>query len=90
PERTFTIDGLGVTIDARSHPYETLSSFWIFYDPPHVRELSLRSKQRFLPYIRIPLADQNPVEIRRLLIQYLPERRHRQSLVDDLARQVRF
>lgn len=88
--RTFTLDELGVKIDNQRHSFETLSSFWVFYDPPRVKELSFRSKQRFMPYIRIPLADQDPVQVRQALVDYLPERKHREWLVDDLMRKVGF
>lgn len=88
--RTFVVDDSGLMIDAQRYPFENFSSFWIFYDPPHLKELSFRSKQRFMPYIRIPLANQDPVAIRRALIQNLPERKHRQWFLDELAERLGF
>ena len=32
----------------------------------------------------------NPVEIRRILIKYLPERKHKESAIDNLARSLKF
>jgi len=80
----------GIKIEKSLYEFENLRSFWIFYDPPEIRELSLRSKKSIMPYIKIPLGEQNPVEVRQILIKYLPEKKHRESLIDNLARQTKF
>ena len=80
----------GIKIDKTLYEFDNLKSFWIFYEPPQVKELSLRSKKTIMPYIKIPLGEQNPVEVRRLLLKYLPERKHKESLIDNLARSLRF
>jgi len=87
---TFKISGKGITIDTKIYSYDELKSFWIFYQPPQIREISLRSKKTIMPYIKIPLGEQNPVEIRKILLKYLPERRHKESLIDNLSRSLRF
>ncbi len=89
-EIKFSISGKGVQIDNQIHRFENLKSFWIFYDPPEVKELSIRSKKTFIPYIRIPLDDQNPAEIRKFLLRFLPERIHKESIIEILARKARF
>jgi len=86
----FKIDEKGVEIDDRLHEFDSLRSFWIFYNPPDEKELSLRSKKTFLPYVRIPLADENPNEIRKFLLKFLPERRHRESLIDVWMKRAGF
>lgn len=88
--RTFAISDSDLTIDAQRYPIESFSSFWIFYDPPRLKELSFRSKQRFMPYIRIPLANQDPVAVRRALIGQLPERKHRQWFFDEVVERLGF
>ena len=80
----------GVKINKTIYDFDSLKSFWIFYELPEIKEVSLRSKKKIMPYIKIPLGEQNPVEIRRILIKYLPERKHRESLIDNLARALRF
>lgn len=80
----------GVKINQTLYEFDNLKSFWIFYQPPRVKEISLRSKKIIMPYIKIPLGEQNPVEVRRILLKYLPEKRHKESLVDNLARNLRF
>jgi hypothetical protein len=80
----------GVKVNQVLYKFENLKSFWIFYDPPEIKELSLRSKKTIMPYIKIPLGEQNPVEVRKVLIKYLPERKHKESVIDNLARQFKF
>jgi len=74
----------GLKIDKTLYVFDNLRSFWIFYEPPLIKELSVRSKKMIMPYIKVPLGEQNPVEIRRLLLKYLPEKKHKESLIDNL------
>lgn len=86
----FKINEKGIEIDNKFHDFDSLQSFWLFYNPPEEKELSLRSRRTFLPYIRIPLADENPNEIRKFLLKFLPEKRHRESIIDIWMRRVGF
>lgn len=86
----FKINEKGIEIDKRLHSFDDLRSFWIFYEPPKVKELSFRSRRTFIPYIRIPLDKQNPNDIRKFLLKFLPEKRHSESLVDIWMRRVGF
>lgn len=86
----FSISGKGIQVDNQIFPFENLKSFWIFYNPPEIKELSVRSKKMFIPYIKLPLGDQNPAEIRKLLLRFIPERKHQESMVDTWARRLRF
>lgn len=87
---TISVTGQGIEIDDRLFPYETLHSFWIFYRPGERRELILKSSRGLAHTIKIPLADANPVEIREYLLQYLPERAEEESMLDILARILKF
>lgn len=89
-EIRLAITSKGIKIDKTLYSFDNLKSFWIFYEPPEVKELSLRSKKTIMPYIKISLAEQNPAEVRKFLIKYLPERKHKESLIDNLARQLKF
>ena len=86
----FKIYEKGIEFDNQVHDFESLRSFWIFYDPPIEKEISLRSKKTFFPYIRIPLGNQSPIEIRKYLLKFLPEKRHRESIVDIWMRRIGF
>jgi len=86
----FKISEKGIEIAERLYPLDTLRSFWLFYNPPEEKEISFRSKKTFFPYLRLPLADQNPNEIREFLLKFLPERRHRESIIDIFMRRSGF
>ena len=86
----FKIDERGVEIDGKLYEFDTLSSFWVFYNPPEQKEISFRSKRTFLPYVRISLDDENPNEIRKFLLKFLPEKRHSESLIDIWMRRIGF
>ena len=86
----FSISGNGVQIDQIVYKFEDLKSFWIFYEPGKVKEISIRSKKAFMPYIKIPLGDQNPAEIRRLLLKFLLEKKHKESVIDEWTRRSKF
>ncbi len=87
---TFKISGKGITIDTKIYSYEELKSFWIFYEPPQIKELSLKSKKLLMPLIKIPLEEQSPTLIRGALIKFIPEQKQEQSLIDIVARNIRF
>ncbi len=84
------ITSQGIKIDKTIYNFDNLKSFWIFYNPPEVKEVSLQSKKIIMPYIKIPLGEENPTEVRRILIKYLPEKKQEESLIDSLARSLRF
>lgn len=86
----FKINERGIEIDEKLHDFDSLRSFWLFYNPPEQKELSFRSRKTLLPYIRIPIANQDPNEIRKFLLKFLPERRHKESLIDIWMRRVGF
>jgi len=89
----FSISPKGIQIDQDIHEFEDLKSFWIFYEP-EIKEISIRSKKIFMPYLKIPLGNQDPAEIRRLLLKFLPERlperKQKKSLLDEWARKIKF
>lgn len=83
------INPVAVVIDNKLHRYNDIRSFWIEYDLGlGIKELSLQPKRWHAPYIKIPLTDQNPVQIRAYLLQFLPEEEHKDTLADVLARKL--
>ncbi len=85
-----SISSKGIKVGSFLYRFSDLKSFWIFYEPP-VREISLRGKRRTTPYIKVPLSENiNPSFIRKALLSYLPEKKHRESVMENLARQLGF
>ncbi len=89
-EINFSLSHRGVSIGDKLYAYNELKSFWIFYEPPRLKQLSLQSKKVFSPYIRVPLANQNPNQIRIFLLKYLPEIEQEESLIDILSDKIGF
>lgn len=85
-----SISGRGVQIENNLYLYETLTSFWIFYQPPDIKELSLKSEKLLMPYIKVPLGDADPAAIRKFLLQFLPEEAQEESFIDVIARRLKF
>ncbi len=76
----------GVIVDKTMYEYEDLKDFWIFYEVEEgFKVLSLHSKKTFMPHIHIPVGNANPIHIREVLLQYLPEVRQEISFVDRLG-----
>ena len=79
---------LGISIDNQPYSYKELKSFWIEYALGDIKELSLESKKWYLPYIKISIENQNPMELRAMLSNFLPEKEHEVSLIDLFAQKL--
>lgn len=73
PDVRFEIGELGILIGNRLYLYNELTAFYLIYQPPEVKTLYIETKSAVRPTLRIPLSDQNPLEIREVLSQFLPE-----------------
>ena len=92
PPRTlkFALTERGVLIENKLYLWHDLKSFWVFYNPPLHKDLSLESKKALMPYIKIPLGPANPAEIRALAKKFLPEVEQEESLIDNLSHLAKF
>lgn len=80
----------GVRAGNRLFDYEDLESFWIFYEIGGIKELSIETKRGLISHVRMPLGEAEPVAVREILIQFVPEKRHEESLANILSRLVGF
>ncbi|MFA5777130.1 MAG: hypothetical protein WC906_01710 [Parcubacteria group bacterium] len=78
----FHITHKGISTGNELYEFDNIKSFWIFYDPPYEKMLSLRSKSAFTPYIHIPIGNENPVKIREILIDFIPEEKQEHTFID--------
>ncbi|MEK9158030.1 MAG: hypothetical protein AAB638_02505 [Patescibacteria group bacterium] len=81
------VHATGISVGDENHHFADMKSFWINYEP-HVKEVSIHLKKAYMPMIKIPLEDTNPLEIRQAMISYVPEKEHEQSLLDDIVRLI--
>jgi hypothetical protein len=82
-----SVHATGVSIDNQHHHYADMKSFWIDYQSD-LKELSIEMKKGYTPRIKIPLEDTDPLEIRRAMVSYVPEKEHEQSLLDQIIRLI--
>ncbi len=69
----FAITDLGIVIGRRFYAYSEFESFYVIYQPPEVKTLFLETRSTFRPSIRIPLLDEDPVQVRKDLSIFLEE-----------------
>ena len=85
----FEIGPLGVGVGERLYGFREIRSFWIEYDPAlDIKELSLQLKKWYHAYIKIPIYEQNPVQLRLILLSFLPEVEHKDTLADMVSRRL--
>lgn len=82
----FSITTHGMIAGREIYDYDNIESFWIFYDPEHAKLLSLKTKSHLLPFVHIPIDDQDPVAIRHTLMKFIPEVQQERGLIDTLER----
>jgi hypothetical protein len=92
PQITFKITELGLVIGGRFYPYQELSDFFIVYNPLEgIKTLFVETKSVTSPLLRIPLLDENPLEVKQVLGQYLLENLEKEEpLSERLARNWRL
>ena len=84
----FQITELGVVVGGKFYTFSELNAFYIIYNPPEVKTLYFETKSILHPNLRIPLLDQNPVELKHTLREYLAEdtEKEEEPLSDRAAR----
>jgi hypothetical protein len=86
----FSIIPRGVQIENRLFPFENLKSFWIHYEPPYKKLLTIEPKKLLMPVISVPLGDINPNTIREHLLKFLKEERREESFIQTIIRLIGF
>lgn len=86
----FMVTQDGVVAGREIYDFDNLKSFWVFYGEDDLRVISLHTGSFLAPYIHIPIGDQDPSEIRRILLDYIPEEEHKPGAVDTLDRLLRL
>ncbi len=83
---SFGITKEGVFAQDNLHPFSSIESFWIFYEPGGLKELSLKNKHHIIPYTQIPIGKADPSKIREILINFIPEEEREQTIFDYIER----
>lgn len=69
----FQLTTRGVVIGNEFTPYKDLKSFWIFYEPPHVKNIYMDYRNPITPHLKVPLEDQDPLQVRATLLEFMRE-----------------
>ncbi len=80
----------GVVAGKEMYDFDNIESFWIFYEPPHMKILSLKNKSYLLPYVHIPIHEEDPVHIREILLDFLPEKKQEEGMMEVMERLLRL
>lgn len=81
----------GIALNNTLYHYRDIDSFNIVYNPGETKTAIFRSKRPFTPLIHMEIGDADPVAIRDILLEFLPENQDlEEPLVDILARRVGF
>lgn len=80
----------GIVVGKTFYPFLHLDSFWI--DPHEFpSQILLKSARPFMPYIRVPIADDiEAEEVRQILLRYIAEAEHEEPLTLKLMERLGF
>lgn len=85
------LDSQGLKLGDTRVPYSQIKKFWIVYDPPTVKILNFETQAYLNRFITLQLENENPVEVRHYLLEYLPEDLEKgEQLSDKISRGLRF
>lgn len=76
----------GVVAGREIYDFENMQSFWIFYEEDGLQVISFHTHNYLLPYFHVPIHDQDPTQIREILLDYLPEEKHEPGIMEILDR----
>jgi hypothetical protein len=82
----FALTEDGVVAGREIYVFDNLKSFWIFYEENDLQVISFHTSSYLLPYIHVPIHDQDPAAIREILLDYLSEEKHEPGIMEVLDR----
>ncbi|MFA6458901.1 MAG: hypothetical protein WCV79_00675 [Candidatus Paceibacterota bacterium] len=88
-EEIYEINDRGIVIGDTLYPFLTLDSFSIPHDhfPP---KLLLKSHKTFMPLMVIYIEEADPEEVREILLKYISETEHHESIFKHLLERLGF
>ena len=86
-----TEDGIAIGTEM-FYEWKQLKSFWIVYEPPEVKNLYFDFKTGIRPSLTILLGDQNPLTVRKILLEYLKEdtEKENETFTDSVSRLLKL
>lgn len=85
------LDAQGIKLNNLRLSYQQIKNFWIVYDPPVIKILNFETTAFFNRYLTLQLGNEDPRQIRKFLLEYLPEDLDRgEQFADKLGRTLKF
>ena len=81
----FMITRDGVVAGREIFDFDNIESFWIFYEP-HIKTLSLKTTAYFMPFVHIPIHEENPSHLRKIILELVPEAKQEEGLTQIMER----
>ena len=69
----FAITSKGIVVGDKFYEYSELHNFYIIFEPPEIKNLFIEFNNVLKPRINVPLFEQDPAGIRKLLKKYMEE-----------------
>ena len=85
-----SIDKRGVIVNKDMYPFATLEAFWLDISEDNNHKVLLRSKKTFMPLIAIPLEEYHHMDIRDLLLEFLPEKEMHEPVSQKIMERLGF
>ena len=86
---SYEINDRGVVSNNVLYPFLTLESFWIPHDEAQPK-LILKSRKLMMPYIIIQIDEVDPEDVREVLLTYIAETEHQESIFVHLLERLGF
>lgn len=86
---TVEISRKGIAVENKMYEFESLESFWIEMEDIHPK-IILKSKKTLMTQILIPLGEMPEDEVRAILLEYIPEVKHREPFLHKVLEYLGF
>jgi len=86
---TYSIIDRGIVADDILYPFLSLESFWIPHDEA-IPRIIIKSHKTFMPYIIIYIDEVSPEHIREIMLTYIAETEHKESVLKHILERLGF
>ncbi|MCR4284059.1 MAG: hypothetical protein NUV64_01935 [Parcubacteria group bacterium] len=86
----FSISPQGIQARNKLYLFENLEYFWINYNPPHTKQLILKSNKLLMTHLSIPLGNADPEVIQEILLQFIKEKKIEESFSEIISKFLKF
>lgn len=88
----FAITEAGIVVGSTYYPFKELTTYWVIYNPPEVKNIYFSTNSVLRHRLQIPLLDNDPRPIRDFLNQFLVEdlEQEEEPLSDRLGRMFKL